>query len=66
MAWHYKEVVFGGDAVFGGDSIAPAPSVFSADPDLAEKSIEKLKHIEFSTLLDGHNGITDDAHLLLP
>jgi glyoxylase-like metal-dependent hydrolase (beta-lactamase superfamily II) len=66
MAWLFQDVLFGGDAVFGGDALAPAPGVFSDDPEKAEASMEKLRGYSFNTLLDGHNGMTEDAFDKLP
>jgi glyoxylase-like metal-dependent hydrolase (beta-lactamase superfamily II) len=66
MAWLYQDVLFGGDAIFGGNPLAPAPGMFSDDPDMADASMEKIAELDFKTLLDGHNGITKNAHLNLP
>lgn len=61
-AWLYKDVLFTGDAVLGErGSLTLAPQVFSDDATRALRSVLRLKSVAFSTVLDGHNGMTKDA-----
>jgi glyoxylase-like metal-dependent hydrolase (beta-lactamase superfamily II) len=67
MAWLFRDVLFGGDSAMGDDSgVGPAPFVFSEDPKAADEVVRTLNTVPFKTLLDGHNGRTDDADKKVP
>lgn len=66
MAWKFKDVLFGGDAVYGGEQIGTSPFFFSDDDKQAHESLQKLHAYDFTVLLDGHTGRTDDAKSRLP
>lgn len=62
MAYVFKDVLFSGDAVFGGDNapVTTPPFVFSDDTTKARQSLAKVKTLDVTVMLDGHNGKTDD------
>lgn len=61
MVWRFKDVLFTGDSVVALEMPGAAVGFFNEDDALAHDSIEKLRDVEFSVILDGHVGKTEDA-----
>ncbi|MEW5854136.1 MAG: MBL fold metallo-hydrolase [Myxococcota bacterium] len=62
LVWKFRDVLFGGDSVqASGPRLMAGGPLFDDDTPEAQRSLERLKDVDFNILLDGHNGRTDDA-----
>jgi hydroxyacylglutathione hydrolase len=58
----YREVLFTGDSLMRKkDGVAIVPALFSADRDRNHASLSALEPLAFTTIADGHAGVTRDA-----
>jgi hydroxyacylglutathione hydrolase len=62
----YKDVLFSGDSLMRKkDGVAIAPSLFSEDATENRTSLQRLGHLSFDKVADGHAGVTSDGRAKL-
>jgi hydroxyacylglutathione hydrolase len=63
----FRDVLFGGDTAMAIDgAIRPIDDGYSDDPPLARSSLATLREERFTTVMDGHRGITSLGPSALP
>ncbi len=63
----YRDVLFGGDTAMAiNGALRPIDDGYSDDPRLALASLAKLRREQFTTVLDGHRGVTTIGPSALP
>jgi hydroxyacylglutathione hydrolase len=62
MVYQWRDVLFLGDVLVRSKrGLAPSPFVFSEDNDENQRSLEKLRDVDFARVADGHAGLTVDG-----
>jgi len=62
LAFLWHDVLFSGDTLLGGGGrVAPPPSFVTESPAENRRSLAGLRTVPFTTLADGHTGVTERA-----
>jgi glyoxylase-like metal-dependent hydrolase (beta-lactamase superfamily II) len=62
LVYQWKDVLFLGDVlVRNKKGLAPSPGIFSEDNAQNQRSLEKLRNVDFARVADGHAGLTVDG-----
>jgi glyoxylase-like metal-dependent hydrolase (beta-lactamase superfamily II) len=62
VVYQWRDVLFLGDVlVRNKKGLAPSPFFFSEDNDESQRSLEKLRAVDFARVADGHAGLTVDG-----
>ena len=66
-AYLFRGMLFTGDSLFrrGDHGVNGANPLFTDDPALSRRSLEKLLALPFTRVADGHSGVADDARAKL-